>query len=67
MVCPYCNDKMQSGVIRSGRDNAVFIPENSKKTFGIFYDCIKLTSPIENDLEIGYCEKCQKIIINLNN
>ena len=65
MKCPYCKKEMNSGVIVSGRDNPIFIPDNAKKKFGIFYENIKLTSFLDGKVEAMYCEICQKIIIDI--
>lgn len=69
MNCPYCNEKMDEGVIHGDRYALKWIEKSRDKgaIISIFQKGIKLTSPwVSNEIETYYCSKCKKMIIDVN-
>lgn len=68
MICPYCNSDMKKGMIHSDRYALKWIPEERDKgaLFAFFQDGIKLTNISQSYIIAFYCEKCKKIIFDVD-
>lgn len=78
MICPYCGKAMRLGKIQVN-DQLFWTPEGENRqspindALGVFAttkNSIKLsilTPFIGSEIKAQYCQKCQKILIDLNN
>ncbi len=68
MICPYCNEEMEQGVIHSDRYAMKWIAEKDDKgsLFSSFAKGIKLTNLEKDYVDAFYCKSCNKIVIDLN-
>lgn len=68
MVCPYCNENMESGVIHGDRYSIKWIPQEKDKGIFLspFIKGIKLSDKSSsNSVEAYFCNQCDKVVINL--
>ncbi len=68
MICPYCNEEMESGVIHRDRYALKWIPEKNDKgaLLSVFAKGIKLTNNDNSYVNACYCDKCKKVIIDVS-
>lgn len=64
MICPYCGEDMNPGVIGSARE-VIFTADNAKRKLGIFHKYIKVTGIFDSGRVAYHCEKCEKIVIDM--
>lgn len=69
MLCPYCGEEMDKGVVQSGRK--IFWTRNKKKMFWV-PNSSKGDITIAGEMngwtkEANLCKECRKIIIDLIN
>ncbi|MBQ7326905.1 MAG: hypothetical protein IJW93_05475 [Clostridia bacterium] len=67
MICPYCNEEMRKGYIKSYKDALKWYPDtpNENGLFARSKEGVKLTSFwTGSSATVHRCEKCKKLIID---
>ena len=68
MICPYCREEMDKGLVQSSRD--IFWSRKKKKMFfmALSSDDIPIASGFNGAIKESYfCKNCRKITIDLIN
>lgn len=67
MRCPCCNNDMELGIIRGGRDSIKWIPKNKDKGMLLapFVKGVIILDWLDSKVEGYYCSECSKITIDI--